>query len=213
MALTRLSFRRISTRCRMSFSTTSSASGSTHSHERRSRLGGVRLLPLRNDRARRSSERTERSRSSSIRKKRTSRRPRSLTAKRRVPRRSTDRTEAANVAINRAAPGGGSFVAFYACQPFQSAVERTLAAGRQRQNRREDVFSYCLIEALRSQDETQSYRQLARSVTTLMGVFGGASRGQTPVIQGDIDASVFGDPKWPAASPIVLHARDGALFR
>ncbi len=92
---------------------------------------------------------------------------------------------------------GGTLVAFYACQAFETAKEvfRPETFPRSVDNR-SGLLSYHLLRSLRQCGEQISYRDLSRMVVSGIRAELG-SDGPTPLFDGDIDQRVLGLDQWP----------------
>ncbi len=93
----------------------------------------------------------------------------------------------------------GQLVAFYACQPFETAREVTRPMGAElKPENRCGLLSYHLLRALSQSSTSVSYRDLARVVVSGLRAEMG-SGGPTPMFEGDLETSVLGLDKWPSS--------------
>jgi len=94
-------------------------------------------------------------------------------------------------------PQTGKLVAFYACQPFETAKEVYRPEdGERTEENRSGLLSYHLLRSLRRCGEEITYRDLARMIVSGIRAELG-SRGPTPLFEGSIDQRVLGIDEWP----------------
>ncbi|MEZ6124771.1 MAG: caspase family protein [Planctomycetaceae bacterium] len=103
----------------------------------------------------------------------------------------------------------GSLVAFYACQPFETAKEvyrpETLPRS---DDLRTGLLSYHVLRSLRQCGEQISYRDLSRMVVSGIRSEMG-SDGPTPMFEGDIEQRVLGLNEWPDTGLYLDEMIDG----
>ena len=105
------------------------------------------------------------------------------------------------------APSGGSLVAFYAAQPFETAPDLPCPKGAPKTS--ENFFgllSYNTLQVLLQQRPATrlTYRELGYLVTARYRAERG-SRGPTPSFSGDLDHEVLEVQEWPGRSTIRLQ--------
>jgi hypothetical protein len=103
----------------------------------------------------------------------------------------------------------GSVVAFYACQPFEKAIEMPLPYTSDKgKGPRHGLMSYCLAAALKSQKRRLTYHELGQLLVAAYPThYSGAP---TPFCEGDLDREVLGLKVWPKRS-ILLEQVKGKL--
>jgi hypothetical protein len=104
----------------------------------------------------------------------------------------------------------GSLVAFFAAQPFESAIERSLPVGATDvPANRYGLLSFSLVQTLSQCRAKMSYRALAH---TLAGQYRQNRRVSypTPYATGDLDREVLGAEEWPIKDEIFLRANDNS---
>ncbi|GAB5444680.1 MAG: hypothetical protein Fues2KO_50290 [Fuerstiella sp.] len=115
------------------------------------------------------------------------------------------------VAVKSSSSGqSGALVAFYACQPFETAKEVYRPEDVERvDEHRTGLLSHHLLRSLRRTGEEISYRDLARMVVAGIRAEMG-SRGPTPLFEGNLDQRILGIEQWPQAT-MYLERVDGSL--
>ena len=101
------------------------------------------------------------------------------------------KTQTSIESAGNAAPGEGSYVAFYAAHPDQLALQRNLpkAFSRSVEKRPHGVLTFALAEAIRS-GRAPTYRDLAFAV--LSGYQSWGAQAPVPLFEGDLAGAVLG---------------------
>lgn len=111
---------------------------------------------------------------------------------------------------NASGSQSGALVAFYACQPFETAKEVYRPEDVERSDEhRTGLLSHHLLRSLRQTGQEMSYRDLSRMVVSGIRAELG-SRGPTPLFEGDLDQRVLGIERWPQ-STLYLERADEIL--
>lgn len=102
---------------------------------------------------------------------------------------------------------GGSVVAFYASQSFETAKEVYRPGSAEKIDaHRHGLLSYHLTQLLAQRTETLTYGDFARSLVGRIRADMGA-RAPTPAFEGDLDREVLGVRRWPDANPLYLRRK------